>query len=249
MLSPTAAMATAVLDRSRAAVAYGLRAVPLLFQQLQSPGSESRHRALNSLCDLLHDPERLYQTVTGAFVRCFCDLLTCFRRTLLASSLLAPLSLLLDDPDGGCRVAVHRVLNRLALLPSDVNKSTQRSGLCCHISLLHSLPKSRALRLRNRVVSYRDKIANAINRSALLRIINFFLCSVPVEGKRQLCALGVLSVLMELLRDPDTETRVNAAGVFMNALIITSGTADTCPEQRTYTSQPGRERCFIGRWV
>uniref|UniRef100_A0A8C6TAJ2 Radial spoke head 14 homolog n=1 Tax=Neogobius melanostomus TaxID=47308 RepID=A0A8C6TAJ2_9GOBI len=311
----------AVLDRSRAAVAYGLRAVPLLFQQLQSPGSESRHRALNSLCDLLHDPERLYQTVTGGFMSELgpllrdpdpavrtrtCDLLyqltahSIGRRTLLASSLLAPLSLLLDDPDGGCRVAVHRVLNRLALLPSgaeallclvpklmlklreklqdtteeqggkeeemggkeeefegkeeelggkeeeqegpdeeggskqankDPEENKQKSpsdgeeelvlllstlSSCSRLDALPALA-SEGVALLGHALSH---VSAPVRREAAAAMMAL---SVPVEGKRQLCALGVLSVLMELLRDPDTETRVNAAGVFMNALIITSG--------------------------
>uniref|UniRef100_A0A8P4KC51 Rhabdoid tumor deletion region protein 1 n=1 Tax=Dicentrarchus labrax TaxID=13489 RepID=A0A8P4KC51_DICLA len=52
----------------RAPVAFGRRAVPQLFEELQQPEEERRQRALNSLCDLMHDPERIYQTVNGGFL-------------------------------------------------------------------------------------------------------------------------------------------------------------------------------------
>ncbi|CAL1615472.1 unnamed protein product [Knipowitschia caucasica] len=121
-----------------AEVAYGLRAVPRLFEELQMPQCERKKRALNSLCDLLHDPERLYQAVTAGLVEQLspllqdpdsavrsrtCDLLQLItthsigRGALLSSSLLGPLFLLLDDSDSQCRIAVHRVLNGLVLLP------------------------------------------------------------------------------------------------------------------------------------
>ena len=40
------------------------------------------------------------------------------RQALLCSSLLPPLSQLMDDSSSSCRRSVHRVLNRLALLPA-----------------------------------------------------------------------------------------------------------------------------------
>jgi len=58
-------MAAALIDPTRAPVAFGRRAVPQLFEELQQPEAERRLPALASLCDLMHDPERLYQTVNG----------------------------------------------------------------------------------------------------------------------------------------------------------------------------------------
>uniref|UniRef100_A0A8C4F6G2 Rhabdoid tumor deletion region protein 1 n=1 Tax=Dicentrarchus labrax TaxID=13489 RepID=A0A8C4F6G2_DICLA len=57
-----------LLTNNRAPVAFGRRAVPQLFEELQQPEEERRQRALNSLCDLMHDPERIYQTVNGGFL-------------------------------------------------------------------------------------------------------------------------------------------------------------------------------------
>lgn len=53
------------MDPSRAPVAFGRLAVPQLFAELQQPEEEGRLPALASLCDLLHDPELIQQTITG----------------------------------------------------------------------------------------------------------------------------------------------------------------------------------------
>uniref|UniRef100_A0A669EWU3 Uncharacterized protein n=1 Tax=Oreochromis niloticus TaxID=8128 RepID=A0A669EWU3_ORENI len=62
-------MAGALTDPTRAPVAFGRRAVPQLFGELQRAGAAARLRALTSLCDLVHEPERLYQAVTGGFLK------------------------------------------------------------------------------------------------------------------------------------------------------------------------------------
>ncbi|XP_053180812.1 GTPase IMAP family member 8-like [Scomber japonicus] len=61
-------MAGVLIDPSRAPVAFGRRAVPQLFGELQQLEADRKQRALASLCDLMHDPEKLYQAVTGGFV-------------------------------------------------------------------------------------------------------------------------------------------------------------------------------------
>ncbi|CAK6979925.1 radial spoke head 14 homolog [Scomber scombrus] len=132
-------MAGVLIDPSRAPVAFGRRAVPQLFGELQQLEADRKQRALASLCDLMHDPEKLYQAVTGGFVEQLevlfkdedssvrtktCELLHLLtahsigRRALLSSALLPPLSQLLDDSSSSCRRNVHRVLNRLARLPA-----------------------------------------------------------------------------------------------------------------------------------
>ena len=58
-------MAGSPYDPSRAPVAYGRRAVPQLFSELQQQEAPRRLRALASLCDLLRDPERISCAVSG----------------------------------------------------------------------------------------------------------------------------------------------------------------------------------------
>ncbi|XP_034027250.1 radial spoke head 14 homolog [Thalassophryne amazonica] len=128
-------MAALGADCGRAAVAFGRRAVPQLFGELRE--AERRLPVLNSLCDLMHDPDRICQAVRGGFVGHLKDLMkdenpsvrtqTCEllhlitahsigRQALLSSSLLHPLCQLMDDSAVSCRKKVHHVLNRLALL-------------------------------------------------------------------------------------------------------------------------------------
>lgn len=57
------------MDPSRAPVAFGRLAVPQLFAELQQPEEERRLPALASLCDLLHDPELIHQTLAGGTAR------------------------------------------------------------------------------------------------------------------------------------------------------------------------------------
>ncbi|XP_061673678.1 radial spoke head 14 homolog isoform X2 [Syngnathoides biaculeatus] len=130
------------IDPSRAPVAFGRLAIPELFAQLVEPDAARRLRALASLCDLTHDPERLYQVVTEGFLDQLevllkdgdpavrtrtCELLHLItshniaRQALLSSPLLARLSQLLDDPSPLCRTRAHRVINSLALLPAGAN--------------------------------------------------------------------------------------------------------------------------------
>ncbi|KAF1389001.1 hypothetical protein PFLUV_G00068890 [Perca fluviatilis] len=132
-------MAGCLIDPSRAPVAFGWRAVPQLFEELQQAEADRRLRALASLCDLMHDPERIYQAVNGGFLEQLevlfededssvrtktCELLHLMtahsigRQALLSSSLLPPLSRLVEDNSSSCRRNVHRVLNRLTLLPA-----------------------------------------------------------------------------------------------------------------------------------
>ncbi|XP_061135203.1 radial spoke head 14 homolog isoform X1 [Syngnathus typhle] len=127
------------IDPNRAPVAFGRLAIPELFAMLEEPDATRRLQALASLCDLTHDPERLYQVVSEGFLDQLevllkdedpavrtrtCELLhlttshNIARQALLSSPLLARLSQLLDDPSPLCRTRAHRVINSLALLPA-----------------------------------------------------------------------------------------------------------------------------------
>ncbi|XP_029296100.1 radial spoke head 14 homolog [Cottoperca gobio] len=135
-------MACSLTDPSRAPVAFGRRTVQQLFEELQQPEAGSRLRALASLCDLMHDPERIYHTVNGGFLEQLkvvfkdedpsvraktCELLHMLtthsigRQALLSSSLLPPLYQLLDDSSSSCRRNAHQVLNRLTMLRAGAN--------------------------------------------------------------------------------------------------------------------------------
>ncbi|XP_041855437.1 radial spoke head 14 homolog [Melanotaenia boesemani] len=254
-------MAAAVTDLDRAPVAFGRWAVPQLFSELQQPEAARRLPALASLCDLMHDPERLYETVNGGFLeqlkvllqdedpsvrRKTCELLHLLtahsigRRALLASSLLPPLSELLDDSSSSCRRNVLQVLNRLAELPAgaaalltlvpklmltlrqeeedEEEEELLLSTLSC-CSKLNALPAlaSDGVSLLGHKLSHSSPNIRREAAAAMMEL------SVPLDGKRQVCELQVLPVLVGLLQDEDAEVQTNAAGVIMNTVIITAG--------------------------
>ncbi|XP_022621611.1 radial spoke head 14 homolog isoform X2 [Seriola dumerili] len=257
-------MAGALMDPTRAPLAFGRRAVPQLFEQLQQPETGTRLRALASLCDLIHDPDRLYQTVKGGFLERLvvllkdedpsvrartCELLhlltahSAGRQALLSSSLLPPLSQLLGDSSSSCRRNVHRVLNRLALLPAEalltlvpklmlklrddedeeeeeeeeVQVLLLSTLSCC--SRLDALPAlaSDGVSLLGHKLSHRSPNIRREAAAAMMAL------SIPEDGKRQVCKEAVLPVLVGLLQDEDIEVQANAAGVIMYTVIITTG--------------------------
>lgn len=51
------------IDPTKAPLAFGRRALPKLNEELQSPELLTQQRALMALCDLIHDPEKVYQAI------------------------------------------------------------------------------------------------------------------------------------------------------------------------------------------
>ncbi|KAM3611614.1 uncharacterized protein V6R79_021360 [Siganus canaliculatus] len=255
-------MAARMPDLGRAPVAFGRWSVPLLFAELQQPEAERRLRALASLCDLVHDNERVQQTVNGGFLDQLkvliqdedpsiraktCEFLQVLsahhtgRLGVLRSSLLPPLSLLVDDSSSSCRRSAHRVLNRLSLLPEGVEslltlvpalmrrlREEQQEEEEEEVLLLSTLSSCFRLdpvpaldqdaisllgpRLSHRSVDVRREAAAAM-----------MALSVNEGGKQRLCKGAVLPVLVQLLQDEDLEVQTSAAGALMYTSIITAG--------------------------
>lgn len=51
------------IDPTKAAIAYGCRALRKLNEELQSGDLLTRQKALVALCDLMHDPEYVYEAI------------------------------------------------------------------------------------------------------------------------------------------------------------------------------------------
>ncbi|OBS57999.1 hypothetical protein A6R68_10883 [Neotoma lepida] len=51
------------VDPTKAAIAYGCRALPKLNEELKSYHLQTRQKALVALCDLMHDPEYVYEAI------------------------------------------------------------------------------------------------------------------------------------------------------------------------------------------
>lgn len=51
------------IDPTKAPLAFGRRALPKLKEELRSPELLTQQQALMSLCDLVHNPEIVYQAL------------------------------------------------------------------------------------------------------------------------------------------------------------------------------------------
>ncbi|KAM4578045.1 radial spoke head 14 homolog [Fundulus diaphanus] len=221
-------MTAAAMDPNRAAMAFGWRAVPQLFEQLQQRDAPGRLRALTSLCDLVHEPERLYQTVTGGFLKQLqvllkdedpsvrtktCELLHMLtshsigRLALLSSSLLPPLFGLLDDSSSSCRRNVHLVLNGLAQLPAGAQ------------ALLPLVPKL-MLKLRQMPEEEEEEVL----------LLSTLSCCSRLDPLPALASDGV-PVLGQTLTHCSPDVRREAAAVLMALSVPEDGKRRVCEEQ------------------
>ncbi|CAL8294208.1 radial spoke head 14 homolog [Gadus morhua] len=128
-----------LLNSHLAPVAYGSWALPKLVLELQQPDTLTRQRALASLCDLAHDPEKAYQAIQNGCLEQLKLLLrdnepsirtrtsellfllvahSVGREAFLCRDVLSPLAELIDESHHACKLNVHRTLNRLANFPS-----------------------------------------------------------------------------------------------------------------------------------
>ncbi|KAG8514492.1 Radial spoke head 14, partial [Galemys pyrenaicus] len=98
------------IDPTKAAIAYGCRALPKLNEELQSGVLLTRVKALVALCDLMHDPEHVYEAIN---IGC-----------------LASLKDLLRDTNDMVRIKTTEVLHIMAT--HNVGRWAAVSGNQCH---------------------------------------------------------------------------------------------------------------------
>ncbi|XP_044530384.1 radial spoke head 14 homolog [Gracilinanus agilis] len=126
------------IDPTKASIAFGRRALPKLNEELNGPDLLTRQRALMALCDLVHDPENVYEAISIGFLSTLKLLLndadsTVRRKTLevyyimsshsvgregfLKNRVIMALAKNLEDPVLLCRKFLHMTYVRLAQVP------------------------------------------------------------------------------------------------------------------------------------
>ncbi|NXI55366.1 RSP14 protein, partial [Chloroceryle aenea] len=126
------------IDTTKAPIAFGKRALPKLNEELHSPDLLTQQRALMALCDLVHDPENVYQAIEIGFLDSLKTLLlhrdstvrqktteilsimamhNVGRQGLIQNGVISALSKLLDDPVDICRKNTHQIFEMMAKLP------------------------------------------------------------------------------------------------------------------------------------
>ncbi|CAO2608399.1 Radial spoke head 14 homolog [Lemmus lemmus] len=138
------------IDPTKAAIAYGCRALPKLNEELQSGTLLTRQKALVALCDLMHDPEYVYEAINIGCLESLKALLkdvdnlvrikttevlyimathNVGRTGLLQHNVILALSLLLNDFQILCRENLHQAYKHLAQLPEGRVASHMGSGI------------------------------------------------------------------------------------------------------------------------
>ncbi|XP_072271668.1 radial spoke head 14 homolog [Pyxicephalus adspersus] len=127
------------IDPTKAPIAFGERALPKLNEELKSSDLITRQRSLMALCDLVHDPEYVYQAVHLGFMESLKTLLfdedctvrqkttevfhimaghNIGREGILRSDVVITLSHLLNDPVDIVRRNLHQTFEMLSELPA-----------------------------------------------------------------------------------------------------------------------------------
>lgn len=126
------------INPTKAAIAYGCRALRKLNEELQSETLLTRQKALVALCDLMHDPEYVYEAINIGCLKSLKALLedddnlvriktteglfimathNIGRTGFLKHDVITALSLLLNDHQTVCRENLHQAYKHLAQLP------------------------------------------------------------------------------------------------------------------------------------
>nr|XP_010302140.1 PREDICTED: rhabdoid tumor deletion region protein 1 [Balearica regulorum gibbericeps] len=126
------------IDPTKAPIAFGKRALPKLTEELRSPELVTQQQALMALCDLVHDPENVYQAIEIGVLHNLKILLVHHdstvrqkttqilytmamhnvgRQGLIQNGVISALTELLDDPVDICRKNMHQIFDMMAKLP------------------------------------------------------------------------------------------------------------------------------------
>ncbi|XP_012886992.1 PREDICTED: radial spoke head 14 homolog [Dipodomys ordii] len=127
------------INPAQAEIAYGCLALPKLNRELQSAVLLTRQKALVALCDLMHDPEYVYEAIQIGCLESLKGLLkdgddlvrikttevlhiiathSVGRISFLEHDIIFALSFLLSDPNNRCRENMHLAFKHLSQLPA-----------------------------------------------------------------------------------------------------------------------------------
>ncbi|KFO23698.1 Rhabdoid tumor deletion region protein 1 [Fukomys damarensis] len=169
------------INPTQADIAYGCWALPNLHRELQSEDLQTRQKALMALCDLMHDPEYVYEAINIGCLESLTALLKdsdslvrmktaevlyimathdVGRTSLLEHDIILALSFLLNDPHSACRENLHQVYKQLAQLPSvpwvPLNRQREKT-LAKHIQKLSSLHEGMSINIQLPELKPREK--------------------------------------------------------------------------------------------
>ncbi|NXL59307.1 RSP14 protein, partial [Chordeiles acutipennis] len=215
------------IDPTKAPIAFGKRAIPKLNEELQSPELLTQQRALMALCDLMHDPEKLYQAIEVGFLDNLKTLLlhhdstvrqktteilyvmamhNVGRQGLIQNGVISALTELLDDPVDICRKNTHQIFEMMAKLPEGA------------VGILHAgLIPLLVLKLKTELDGIQELILDTLSHC------------LHLEASEAL-ATGAITVLKEKLTHSAAAIRSKAARVLLEIGTHPEGKIVVCEE-------------------
>ncbi|XP_074062533.1 radial spoke head 14 homolog isoform X2 [Macrotis lagotis] len=208
------------IDPTKAPIAYGRRALPKLNEELQSEDLLTRQRALMALCDLVHDPEHVYEAISLEMLMSLKLLLkdpddtvrqkttevfyimanhSVGREGFIKHNVIIALFKILDDPDLTCRTFLHLTYRSLAQVPTGA-EAILKNGLIPH--LVKKLPTE--------VEDIQELILDTL-----------YFC-IQLDATQALQAKGV-PILRENLNSPNKNIRSKAAHALIAICIPQEG--------------------------
>uniref|UniRef100_A0A8C0IAV6 Radial spoke head 14 homolog n=1 Tax=Bubo bubo TaxID=30461 RepID=A0A8C0IAV6_BUBBB len=233
------------IDPTKAPIAFGRRALPKLQEELHSPELLTQQRALMALCDLVHDPENVYQAIEIGFldnlktlllhhdstvrqktteILCIMAMHNVGRQGLIQNGVISALTELLDDPVDICRKNTHQIFEMMAKLHEGA-VDILHAGL---IPLLVFKLETESDEIQELIL---DTLSNSLRVEASEALATGAVTilkekkrnlSITLKGKSVLCE-EVTPVLVSLLEDTDPQVQASAAGALMFATVKPQG--------------------------
>ncbi|XP_062487319.1 radial spoke head 14 homolog [Pezoporus occidentalis] len=215
------------IDPTKAPIAFGRRALPKLNEELQSPELLTQQRALMALCDLVHDPQKVYQALELGVLNNLKTLLVhqdstvrqktteilhimtthnVGRHGLIQNGVISALAELLDDPVDICRKNTHLVFEYMS-------KLTEGAVGILHAGLIPLLVS----KLKNELEEIQELILGTLSNC------------LRVEASEALAADAV-TVLKEKLTCSSVAIRSKAAWVLLEISTHPEGKNEVCEE-------------------
>uniref|UniRef100_A0A674J9T1 Radial spoke head 14 homolog n=1 Tax=Terrapene triunguis TaxID=2587831 RepID=A0A674J9T1_9SAUR len=209
------------IDPTKAPIAFGARALPKLNEELQSPELLTRQRALMALCDLVHDPENVYQAIKLGFLDNLKYLLldqdsTVREKTTEVLYIMATHNV---GRDGFIENGVIPALSQLLNDPVDI--SLNALALSVQVSFL-SLPAGAVGIVESSLISSLVlKLKTELDeiQELILDTLSGCLCVEAFEA----LATGAVPILKEKLTHPSVAIRSKAARALLGISIPLEG--------------------------
>ncbi|XP_075625692.1 radial spoke head 14 homolog [Balearica regulorum gibbericeps] len=215
------------IDPTKAPIAFGKRALPKLTEELRSPELVTQQQALMALCDLVHDPENVYQAIEIGVLHNLKILLVHHdstvrqkttqilytmamhnvgRQGLIQNGVISALTELLDDPVDICRKNMHQIFDMMAKLPEGA------------VGILHAgLIPSLVFKLKTESDEIQELILGTLSNC------------LHVEASEAL-ATGAVTILKEKLTHSSVAIRSKAAWILLEIGIHPEGKSVLCEE-------------------